>query len=657
MYLRKPLRPNWRSSQRNTKSARKNFPDGISNLGINKTPIGGLLADITHEIRTPMNGMFGMLDFLLSSELTEDQREAATMAQAAAEDLLTLFNNIIDLPMAEVDALSLRHGSFELDSSLKSLLDSISARARIKDTDIEIRYACKDGPLAVSGDIDRLRQVFSNLIMFISRELPREKILVEVASERLEDGRVMLQACIQADSAMPSKKRFSEVADSSSPERRFDAGELGLVICKRLITMMAGKMDISRLNENGFRIQMSLAFDPAPAVLNGVRVLLVDGEAERRASMTKLFASRNVRADAVAEPTEALEALTDARNANDGYRIVLLTRHLRGIDEEELGRAIKMDPAYRDTALILLGPGDSAALRKAGFAATVNNPADTKSLLSAMEKLCLPPSVRASGSLLSDRLAGTGNQKNSGLSGKRILVVDDDAVNRRVALRALEELSCRVDTACDGKEALTMHASDPYDLILMDCEMPVMDGFEATAKIRAAEAGGSRTPVIAWTARFMAGNAGNLLAGGFDDLIPKPMRRQALQEMLSAWISPGVVAEEPAANDEEDEIAEIREMFGDGFAELAALFRSDSLKRIDMLQSASSDKDAAMLAKIAHAFSGSAASIGAARLSSLCKELEMQSRAGKLHDSNERLNAIKKEFARISGKLEAKAGG
>jgi CheY-like chemotaxis protein/HPt (histidine-containing phosphotransfer) domain-containing protein len=236
-------------------------------------------------------------------------------------------------------------------------------------------------------------------------------------------------------------------------------------------------------------------------------------------------------------------------------------------------------------------------------------------------------------------------------SGRRILVVDDNIVNQRIACRMLEQLGCRTETADNGDQALACHARTRYDLILMDCEMPGMGGYEAVSRIKKQEnREHGPTPVIAWTARSATNDPQASMAAGFDDFLSKPMRRRELQDLLSCWLRDTESA--PATLlEEQDEFAELQETFGDGFAELVALFRNDSPKRIVALHMASADGDAVQIAKVAHAFSGSSASIGAAGLAALCKELELCARKGQTENVESRLDAIEKEYARVEAKL------
>ncbi|HYD96835.1 MAG TPA: response regulator [Noviherbaspirillum sp.] len=241
-------------------------------------------------------------------------------------------------------------------------------------------------------------------------------------------------------------------------------------------------------------------------------------------------------------------------------------------------------------------------------------------------------------------------------AGRRILVADDNPVNQEVAVRLLEKLGCRCEVAANGVQAVALQTARPCELVLMDCEMPELDGFEATRRIRAFE-GRRGVPIIALTASTGQGEREQCLAAGMDDFLSKPIRPQMLGDMLARWLpaaAPAAPADEPASC--EDELEAIHEMFGPDFGELAALYRKDGPPRLAALRGACAAGDGAYAAKVAHAFGGSSASIGATGLCALCKELESRAKAGMLDGAEARLEAIEAEFHRICGKLQALLG-
>lgn len=256
-------------------------------------------------------------------------------------------------------------------------------------------------------------------------------------------------------------------------------------------------------------------------------------------------------------------------------------------------------------------------------------------------------SVAAAGSNFPD------NPAEPGLASRRILVADDDPVALQFTLGMLERLGCRADAAVNGRQAISLHGAQAYDLVLMDCQMPELDGYAATGRIRALEAGGPhRTPIIALTAYTDRNEQKKCLAAGMDDFISKPVHLHLLEEVLGHWLLP--VATAP--DDRKDELEAVHMIFGADFAELSALYRTDSPNRIALLHEARAAGDHQRIAKVAHAFSGSCASIGADHLSTLCRELELLAQRGVTDSIDEKLDAIELEYARVAAKLRSLTG-
>lgn len=238
-------------------------------------------------------------------------------------------------------------------------------------------------------------------------------------------------------------------------------------------------------------------------------------------------------------------------------------------------------------------------------------------------------------------------------AGYRILVAEDNPVNQQVAIRMLAKLGCRADVAANGREAVLMHGKEAYHLVLMDCEMPELDGYQTTAQIRAMETGRRRTPIIALTSHSTQSEQEKCLAAGMDDFITKPVQPQLLEKVMERWLQSAAVQPAFAEPGKNDELEEVQALFGTAFAELVALYQTDCPKRISLLHQAGAAGDSVQIAKVAHAFSGSCASIGATRLATLCKELELHAREGMPTGFGQKLSIIEAEYNRISAKLQA----
>lgn len=237
--------------------------------------------------------------------------------------------------------------------------------------------------------------------------------------------------------------------------------------------------------------------------------------------------------------------------------------------------------------------------------------------------------------------------------GYRILVADDNIINYQIAVRMLEKLGCCAEIATSGDEAIVMHEQQAYDLILMDCQMSGLDGYQATSRIRAAETGRRRVPIVAWTTGMQQDQRDKCLAAGMDDLMTKPLRPPMLQEMLARWLRMADASQSAACDAEGDELAAMQVLFGANFSELAALYQTDTPQRIAALYSAIAGGDALQITKIAHVMTGSCASIGATRLAKLCRDLEIRAKDGFPENSDSLLNAIQAEYARVAAKIQA----
>ncbi|HJV52580.1 MAG TPA: response regulator, partial [Noviherbaspirillum sp.] len=438
---------------------------------------------------------------------------------------------------------------------------------------------------------------------------------------------------------------------------------LELALCKRLARLMNGKIEVH--GQAGAQV-LRFAVD-LPCVADatvGVRILLMAQHATDGDRLAEQMRASGMRVDAFDGVSAALAALAQAASGQDPYRIAILGGKIQGMDCEVLGAAIKADAACRDVLLVALGAWprghDEPDLAQAGFCAVIASPPQPEQVLDTARTLCEAiAGGRDPGFITPDFVSpGTAAVPQAGtpaFAGRRVLVADDNPVNRQVAQRMVQNLGCAVDMAADGEQALAMHAAQPYDLILMDCQMPQLDGYQATGRIRALEGAASRVPVIAVTACATPGEREKCLACGMDDFIAKPVRPHLLAAAIGRWLGAAPEkAPQPGAHAAcADELDVVRDMFGADFAELARLYQKDSPPRIAALQQAGAAQDYPHMAKVAHALSGSSVSIGATGLSTLCKELELCAKAGAVDDFTDRLAAIEAEYDRIGARLRS----
>lgn len=405
---------------------------------------------------------------------------------------------------------------------------------------------------------------------------------------------------------------------------------------------------------------------PAPSrttsnPLTNIKMMLVDADAINRSRIEKKLWQRAVRIDSFELPNAALAALEKAATSGDPYRIVLLDQNMAGIDGETLGVAISSAPLYRDSLIVLISDQhsryDADRLTHAGFSAWLPKPTPNTMLLNTLDMLCTcifkkdAPRFVCTGVHPCTSLNADSTEYLSAFAHARILAVDDNAVNLQVARQMLSRFGCHVDTASSGEQALQQAHQLHYDLILMDCQMPQMDGYQTTALLRAAESADNHTIIIGWSAGARRNERDTCLAIGMDDFIAKPMRLRSLNELLTRWLPAGTTTNTIMTSQQYDELDATQHMFADDFPELVCLFLDDSPKRLILLNTAIAQQDAMATGKLAHILCGSTASIGATSLAALCRELEIKAKNNELDDALLHLNAIELEYARIDAKL------
>ena len=390
-----------------------------------------------------------------------------------------------------------------------------------------------------------------------------------------------------------------------------------------------------------------------------VRTLLVGAGPDRPSPVWRILQRRRVTVDACATPQAALKALEQATAAGNPYHVALLEQALPGLDGETLGAALGGDARHRDTLLALIsdrhGPADAGRLAQAGFSAWLPHAPSPAALAATLDTMAGWAAGAAAPGFLNDGMpapqARPGANRPPSCVGRRVLAVDDNRVNLQVAERLLAHFGCRVDTAESGEQALALAAAHAYDLILMDCQMPGLDGYQTTARLRAAGGENAHVPIVGWSARTRRGERDTCLAIGMDDFMPKPVRLQALGALLARWLpAPDAAEAQPVQAGPDDELLATQQMFGDDFAELANLYRADTPQRIAALRQATAENDLVAFIRMAHAICGSSASIGATALSSLCRELEIRARNGIMGDA-QRIDAVADEYARVERRL------
>jgi two-component system sensor histidine kinase/response regulator len=644
------------------------------------------LARMSHEIRTPMNGVLGMTELLLETGLTSTQRKYAETVQRSGQNLLDIINDLLDFSKIEAGKLELENVDMDLRRTIEDVVDLLAERAHVKG--LELACSIPAGlATQVRGDPLRLGQILTNLVGNAIKFTEQGAVLIRVAAVDETATHVTMRFEVSDTGSGISPEAQSRIFDEfsqadGSTTRKHGGSGLGLAISKQLVEMMGGTIHVESALGAGSTFWFTSSFEKQEAqaqedsraapmgMLTGVRALIVESSAINRGILQTQMSNWGMSNRVAATPEQACDLLGQAVARGAPFDIAIIDLGLPGMDALELARMIRTRADIARVRLVMLTrrQADIKNARDAGIDACLAKPVRQTVLYECLVNVM---AGQAPETVAAPAVSEPVNAAPTGVRGN-ILLVEDNLINQQVALGILQIQGYNVTVANNGREALDAHAQGGFDMILMDCHMPEMDGFEATREIRNREraAPGTRIPIVALTANAMAQDREECLNAGMDDHLSKPFSMQTLQDMLDRWVRPAAASPQAdavrlaaQATAKAAEVVDrgvldqLRKVLTNGKPELLTrvinLYLSESPKLVLKMKQAAAASDATEVARAAHSLKSSSANVGAKVLSGYCADIEASARRANIEEARRIFAKIETEHSGVQTALNA----